>query len=45
MNTNQGVFFYIQQHVIASNRLSSYFILHDIHKRDMQMVEDALTFM
>ena len=45
MNTNQGVFFYIQQHIMSSNRLSSYFVLHDIHKRDMQMVEDALTFM
>ena len=45
MNPTQGVFFYIQQHVMASNRLSSYFILHDIIKHDMQMVEDALTFM
>lgn len=45
MNINQGVFFYIQQHVIASNRLSSYFILRNINKHDMQMVEDALTFL
>lgn len=45
MNPNQGVFFYIQQHVMLSNRLSSYFVLHDVIKYDMQMVEDALTFM
>lgn len=45
MNTNQGVFFYIQQHIMSSNRLSSYFVLHDVIKYDMQMVEDALTFM
>ena len=45
MNTNQGVFFYIQQHVMSSNWLSSYFVLHNVIKYDMQMVEDALTFM
>ena len=45
MNPTQGVFFYIQQHVMSSNRLSSYFVLHDVIKYDMQMVEDALTFM
>jgi len=45
MNPTQGVFFYIQQHVMASNRLCSYFVLHDVIKHNMQMVEDALTFM
>jgi hypothetical protein len=45
MNPTQGVFFYIQQHVMASNRLCSYFVLHDVVKHNMQMVEDALTFM
>ena len=45
MNTNQGVFFYIQQYVMLSNQLSSYFVLHNVVKYDMQMVEDALTFM
>ena len=45
MNTNQGVFFCIQQHVMLSNQLSSYFVLHNVVKYDMQMVEDALTFM
>ena len=45
MNPTQGVFFYIQQHVMLSNQLSSYFVLHNVVKYDMQMVEDALTFM
>lgn len=45
MNPTQGVFFYIQQHVMTSNRLCSYFVLHDVVKHNMQMVEDALTFM
>ena len=45
MNPTQGVFFYIQQHVMLSNQLSSYFVLHNVVKYDMQMIEDALTFM
>lgn len=45
MNPTQGVFFYIQQHVMASNQLCSYFVLHDVVNHNMQMVEDALTFM